>query len=79
MAELDSYAGYYHVLFDNQRGGPALRRGYQIWKHDTEDVFIHVGRGLRWNVSKKTDFDRDTSRTRDNDFNKLASINFLML
>ena len=75
MAEKDSYAGNYHVLFDNDTGGPALRRGYNIWKHETEDVFIHVGRRLKWNVSKKTDFDNDSSRTRDDYFIKNLTLN----
>ena len=70
MAELDSYAGVFNILFDNDTKEPALRRGYQIWKHENEDVFIHVGRRLKWNVSKKSDFDRDVSRTRDDYFNR---------
>ena len=65
MAEKDSYAGNYHVLYDNNTGGPAFRRGYNIWKHETEDVFIYVNRRLRWCVSNKKTFDGDGTRTRD--------------
>ena len=70
MADLDSYAGTFHIMIDNDTEEPALRRGYNIWKHETEDVFIHVGRSLKWNVSNKTDFDADINRTRDNHFIK---------
>ena len=68
MAKHNSFAGNFHILFDNKEGGPVLRRGYHVWKHETQDIYIHVGSSLKWKVSKKTDFDDDTGRTRDISF-----------
>ena len=68
MAELDSYAGTYHILLDNKTPVSVLRHGYQVWKHETKDIVIHVGKSLKWNISKKSDFDENISRTREIDF-----------
>ena len=70
MAEKDLYAGNYHILYDNNGRGPVLRRGYQVWQHETENFVIYVGRSLKWNIGKKTNFFTDTDRTRETDFKK---------
>ena len=65
MAEKESIAGNYHVLFDNENRGPVWRMGYHVWKHETKDFYIHVGYHLTWGVSTKSQFDKETGRTRE--------------
>ena len=67
MAETDSYAGTFQMLFESNPRRLALRRGYQVWKHNTKDFFIYVGKNLKWHLSEKRYFDLDVDRNRDID------------
>ena len=78
MAESDSYAGNFHILHDNEKGGPALRRGYQIWKHETKDFFIFAGRSHKWLLTEKRYFDYDSDRNRDIDCIRDLTLNAVL-
>ena len=49
-----------------QNGEPILRRGYQVYKHETEDVYLSVSSDLNWQFIRGEEFHKDSTRTRDN-------------
>ena len=65
-AEENNIDGLYDIVYENDK--PMMRRGFQVWKHETENVYLSVSSDLNWQFIRGEEFIKDSTRTRDINF-----------